>query len=90
MSIFKCPGSDFIRDPQPESVKCSSCGKEVDIWSDEEEVACPSCGGMVFREIPPSCLEWCAHARECIGPERYDHLKKGREERQLIKKGKNS
>lgn len=81
MSIFKCPGSDIIRYPQPESVKCPSCGKEVEIWSDEAEARCPACGQAVSRKMPSSCLEWCAHGRECVGPEKYDRLKKGRKDR---------
>jgi hypothetical protein len=71
MSIFKCPGSDSIRYPRPETVPCPHCGKEMEIWSDEEETACPDCGGAVFREMPAACWEWCAYARECIGPGKY-------------------
>ena len=78
MSIFKCPGSGPIRDPYPEEINCPSCGQAVEIWSDEAEVRCAACGGIVSREIAPSCLEWCAHGRECVGPEKYDRLRAGR------------
>ena len=76
MSIFKCPGSEIIRHPQPENINCPHCGKRVEIWSDEEETPCPGCGRAVFRKMPPSCWEWCACARECIGPNKYDRLSK--------------
>ena len=79
MSIFKCPGSEEIRSPHPEIVPCPWCGAEVELWSDEAETDCPRCGKPVYREIPPSCWEWCACARECLGPEKYDRLKKARE-----------
>jgi len=81
MSIFKCPGSDIIRAPRPEEIKCVNCGRMVEIWSDEEETRCPGCGGAVFREMPPSCWEWCGSARECLGPEKYDRLHRGRRRR---------
>jgi len=78
MSIFKCPGSDQIRNPTPEEIDCPACGGSVEIWSDEAEVRCPACGGTVSREMPASCLQWCAHGRECVGPEKYDRMQAGR------------
>lgn len=76
MSIFKCPGSDRIREPFPENIKCFSCGKVIEIWSDEVETECPGCGKRARRELPPNCLEWCAFARECVGPEKLARYKK--------------
>ncbi len=29
----------------------------------------------VFREQHPACIDWCSHAKECIGPEVYESLK---------------
>ena len=78
MSIFKCPGSGPIRDPYPEEINCPACGEEVEIWSDEAEVKCAVCGGIVSREIDRSCLEWCAHGRECVGAEKYDRIQTAR------------
>ena len=87
MSIFKCPGSELIRNPQPEEIDCPTCGEPVEIWSDEAETACPGCGTHVFREMPSTCWEWCGFARECVGPERYDRLIRGRKrkERERLK-----
>ncbi len=77
MTVFRCPGSDTIRNAIPEELHCPGCGREVEIWADEVEATCPACGGKVSRRPPVSCWEWCSAARECLGPERYDRLTKG-------------
>jgi len=38
-------------------------------------VKCPKCGTKVYRAQVPSCVDWCAHARECIGEERWRELR---------------
>ena len=81
MTLFKCPGSERIREPFPENIKCFCCGAEAEIWSDEVETKCPSCGSKVARTPPASCLEWCACARECVGPEKFTRFKKAARER---------
>ena len=35
--------------PVPESVVCSGCGGDVEIWSDEDQVDCSHCGRAVER-----------------------------------------
>ena len=30
--------------PLPEFAACVKCGDEVEIWTDEDEPCCPSCG----------------------------------------------
>jgi len=82
MSIFKCPGSDLIKNPRAEEIVCPGCGESVEIWSDEAEAACPGCGTLVFREMPSACWEWCGSARECVGPDRYDRLIRGRKRKE--------
>ena len=82
MSIFKCPGSDLIKSPRAEEIDCPGCGESVEIWSDEAEVACPNCGTPVFREMPSACWEWCGSARECVGPDRYDRMIRGRKRKE--------
>lgn len=69
----KCPGQDF-RNLRVELYKCPNCGAEVEIFSDEVKVKCPKCGKNVFREKLPSCIEWCASARKCLGEERWKQL----------------
>ncbi|MFH1003501.1 MAG: hypothetical protein V1780_05085, partial [Chloroflexota bacterium] len=74
-----CPGSRTIREPVPDEIKCPQCGGEVEIWTDELKATCPNCGHKVFREARVSCIDWCPHAQECVGPEVYQRLKPGGE-----------
>ena len=72
----KCPGQDG-RNLRVELYKCPNCGAEVEIFSDEVKVKCQKCGEKVYREKMPSCIEWCASARQCLGEERWKALKGG-------------
>ncbi|OGO35732.1 MAG: hypothetical protein A2147_06620 [Chloroflexi bacterium RBG_16_57_8] len=72
-----CPGSRAIREPIPEYMNCSSCGREVEIWTDELKATCPGCGSKVYRAQQASCIDWCPHAKECVGPEVYARLRPG-------------
>ena len=69
----KCPGQD-MRKLRVELYKCPKCGAEVEIFSDETRIKCQKCGTIVFREKIPSCIEWCASARQCLGEERWQQL----------------
>ncbi|MBI4688035.1 MAG: hypothetical protein HY756_09715 [Nitrospirae bacterium] len=71
-----CPGSEEIRHPTPEDIRCHNCGKPVEIWSDEVEITCKHCGGTISRDRKPSCIDWCTFAKECVGEEKYNRLKK--------------
>jgi NADH pyrophosphatase NudC (nudix superfamily) len=54
--------------------KCPNCGAEVEMFSDETRVRCHVCRGYVHKEEVPSCISWCAKARECLGEERWRAL----------------
>ncbi len=69
----RCPGQD-MRNLRVSLVKCPGCGAEVEIFSDELKVKCPRCGEKVYREKVPSCIEWCASARQCLGEEKWRQL----------------
>jgi len=72
MAIDFCPGSKKFRQPEPKIVKCSSCGEEVEIWTDEFQRRCPKCQGIILRqEEGASCLDWCRYAKECVGGQTY-------------------
>lgn len=80
--ISLCPGSQKYKQPQPEILPCCYCGGEVELWSDELSAECPQCHRTTGRKTGgQSCLGWCRHARECVGPEIYAkhmaHMKKG-------------
>ena len=70
---LRCPGQDsrFLR---VELYKCPSCGAEEEIFSNETRVKCPGCGKWIYREKLPSCIDWCASARQCLGEERWKQL----------------
>jgi len=62
----RCPGSLKSSLARPLERRCPKCGAMVEIWSDEERATC-TCGGVVFRDKTPTCVEWCAAAQKCLG-----------------------
>lgn len=65
--IFTCPGSQKFKQPYPEVFKCSGCGSEVEVWTDEIKGVCSGCGSFVSPGERQSCLKWCKNAWECAG-----------------------
>lgn len=49
MPLHECPGPDRKKKAIPEDLECPTCGREVEIWSNEEKKVCPSCGATVAR-----------------------------------------
>ena len=49
MSDQHCPGFESNKSLSEVKLKCSECGKEVEIFSDEQDkkVKCPGCGTML-------------------------------------------
>ncbi|MDD5432565.1 MAG: phosphohydrolase [Candidatus Omnitrophica bacterium] len=74
--INKCPGQDD-RNIKSESIKCPDCGYEIEIFSDEIKVRCPKCKHMACRVRLPACIDWCKHAKKCIGEEKWKELRGG-------------
>ena len=70
----KCPGQDS-RKLRVSLHKCPNCSAEVEIFSDEMKVKCHKCGEVVYRDKLPSCIDWCASARQCLGEERCREFK---------------
>jgi DNA-directed RNA polymerase subunit RPC12/RpoP len=73
---MKCPGRDF-KNLTSSLYKCPHCGHEVEIFSDEARFRCSKCGEMVYRDQTPSCISWCASARQCLGEARWKELMEG-------------
>jgi len=69
--LKRCPGSLVFMQPKPDTIPCVACGADTEIWSDEAEGKCPSCGATVVRYASQSCVDWCKHARECLGEDKY-------------------
>ena len=76
--IFKCPGAQRFRQPQPEIIDCPFCSEEVEIWTDEVQATCPHCKKTVVRQEGTSCLDWCKYAKECVGEQLYNKYIKNR------------
>lgn len=76
MSLLKegCPGSKEIRNPFPDEIKCAFCGADNEIWSDEVDTRCKSCGKTIDREMKETCLQWCPAAKECVGTDKYERI----------------
>jgi len=70
-----CPGTAHLRTPTLTIKKCPRCGEDVEVFSSDIKVQCSNCGLTIFNDIN-SCIEWCAYAKECVGPELYEKLKK--------------
>ncbi|MCX6354463.1 MAG: phosphohydrolase [Candidatus Aureabacteria bacterium] len=77
MSTLKCPGMERIRASFPDEIPCA-CGKKVEMWPDDTEARCPECGEIVKRDVPPTCIDWCASARECVGERLYEQYMRAR------------
>jgi len=72
MVLDFCPGSGKFKQPQPENIKCPTCGEEIEIWTDEIQVTCPKCKNTILHmQEGASCLDWCKYAKECVGDQTY-------------------
>ncbi|MBE0481028.1 MAG: phosphohydrolase [Dehalococcoidia bacterium] len=69
-----CPGQNR-RDLNVEEYRCPHCGTEEEIFSNETRVKCRVCGHWIYKEKLPSCIDWCAAARQCLGEEKWKQLK---------------
>ena len=61
-----CPGARLFAEPIPEPVLCPHCGKEVEIFTNEQCMKCYFCGVLVAREKRPTCFDLCKYADKCI------------------------
>jgi anaerobic ribonucleoside-triphosphate reductase len=78
----KCPGTKTILMPTIKLKTCPQCKEEVEVVSTDLKTKCPKCGFVIFNDVA-SCVQWCQYARECVGDELYERLKKEQESKQL-------
>lgn len=71
--LDQCPGAATIRTPTLAIKKCPQCGADVEVFSNDLFVKCDQCGFVVDNDIA-SCVQWCKHAKECVGDEMYRKL----------------
>lgn len=69
----QCPGSANIRTPTLSIKKCPECGHDIEMFSTDLKVACDHCGFVIYNDIS-SCVQWCKHAKDCLGEEMYRKL----------------
>ena len=54
---------------------CPNCGSVIELFSIDTEVACEKCGFVAYND-ELSCVQWCEHAKACVGEAMYEHLMK--------------
>ncbi len=79
-NVFQCPGAEKIKRVEILEVTCPHCHQEgtASVAGFEYEFACESCGGMIKRDIPESCIEKCPVGSECVGEGHYQKYLHGR------------
>ena len=50
MALHECPGPDRKKPVVPEEIECPECKAEVEMWTNEKQVTCPSCSRVITRE----------------------------------------
>lgn len=52
---------------------CPQCGSLIEMFSIDTQMACEKCGFIAYNDTL-SCVQWCEHARECVGEEMYHQM----------------
>ena len=52
---------------------CPNCGHEIELFSIDTQMACEHCGFVAYNDTL-SCVQWCKHARKCVGDEMYEQM----------------
>ena len=52
---------------------CPQCGHLIELFSIDTQMPCEKCGFVAYNDTL-SCVQWCAHARKCVGDEMYEHM----------------
>lgn len=52
---------------------CPQCGYEIEMFSIDTQMPCEHCGFVAYNDTL-SCVQWCAHAKECVGEEMYEQM----------------
>lgn len=65
---------------------CPQCGHEIEMFSIDTQMPCENCGFIAYNDTL-SCVQWCAHARECVGEEMYEAMMKIAQQQKKQRKG---
>ncbi|MGM9639985.1 MAG: hypothetical protein ACI3V3_01300 [Faecousia sp.] len=71
MLMEGCQGKP--RTPTIHEKICPQCGNVIEIFSIDTEVPCDRCGFVAYNDSL-SCVQWCKHAKQCVGEEMYRHM----------------
>ncbi len=61
------------RTPTIHEKTCPRCGRIIELFSIDTQVACDSCGFIAYNDTL-SCVQWCKYAKQCVGEEMYEHM----------------
>jgi ribosomal protein S27AE len=59
--------------PTIQEKTCPHCGSLIEMFSIDTQMACEKCGFIAYNDTL-SCVQWCEHAKECVGEEMYNHM----------------
>ena len=71
MMFEGCQGKP--RTPTIHEKTCPRCGQIIELFSIDTEVPCDNCGFVAYNDTL-SCVQWCEHARKCVGDEMYEQM----------------
>jgi len=73
-AIFEgCPGANLLKTPEIKEKICPVCGSVIELFTTDVSVKCDKCGFVAYNDMQ-SCIKWCRHAEQCVGPELYHRL----------------
>ena len=52
---------------------CPQCGNIIELFSIDTQMPCEHCGFVAYNDTL-SCVQWCEHARKCVGNEMYEKM----------------
>ena len=58
---------------------CPQCGPEIELFSIDTQMPCEHCGFIAYNDTL-SCVQWCEHAKQCVGEEMYEQMMRVLEE----------
>lgn len=73
MLMSGCQGKP--RTPTIIEKACPNCGHEIELFSIDSERVCEHCGFVAYNDTL-SCVQWCQHAKQCVGEAMYEHMMK--------------
>lgn len=61
------------RTPTIQEKVCPQCGNLIEMFSIDTQMPCEHCGFVAYNDTL-SCVQWCEHAKKCVGEEMYNQM----------------